>query len=74
MSQASSPTKLPQQEGADWFLVIDPKDGIIHFAYSAELGRSFGHEHIKDAQDAGDAKAKRWVVRPAYAQPVPKKR
>ena len=58
---------LPQSEGADWFLVIDPKEGIVHHAYSADLGRSFGHEHIKDAQMEGEATAKRWVVKPAYA-------
>ena len=60
---------LPQSESADWFLVIDPKEGIVHHAYSAELGRSFGHDHIKDAQIQGEASAKRWVVRPAYAAP-----
>lgn len=58
---------LPQSEGADWFLVIDPKEGIVHHAYTAELGRSLGHDHIKDAQLQGDVTAKRWVVRPAFA-------
>jgi len=57
--------RLPQAEGADFFAVIDPKDGASHYAYSADLGRSFGHEHIKDAMEDPELapKAKRWVVR-----------
>lgn len=65
----AEPTKTPQAEGADWFIVIDPGpdgDGAV-FAYDANLGREFGHDHIKDAQDREDTRAARWVVRPAYA-------
>lgn len=58
--------KLPQSEGADYFIVLDPKEGIVHHAYTADLGRSFGHEHIKDAQLDGVASAARWVVRPLF--------
>lgn len=58
--------KLPQSEGADYFIVLDPKEGIVHHAYTADLGRSFGHEHIKDAQLDGVASAVRWVVRPLF--------
>lgn len=59
--------KLPQSEGADYFIVLDPKEGIVHHAYTADLGRSFGHEHIKDAQLDGVTSAARWVVRPLFA-------
>lgn len=61
--------KLPQAEGADYFIVLDPKEGIVHHTYTADLGRSFGHDHIKDAQHDGVASASRWVVRPVYASP-----
>ncbi|AIJ45536.1 hypothetical protein O987_06965 [Comamonas testosteroni TK102] len=58
--------KLPQSEGADYFIVLDPKEGIVHHTYTADLGRSFGHDHIKDAQLDGVASAARWVVRPLF--------
>lgn len=58
--------KLPQAEGADYFIVLDPKEGIVHHTYTADLGRSFGHDHIKDAQLDGVASAARWVVRPLF--------
>ncbi|MEG1281449.1 MAG: hypothetical protein RSD57_13465 [Comamonas sp.] len=61
--------KLPQAEGADYFLVLDPEDGTVEFAYTADLGRPFGHDHIKDAQEHNE-NANRWVVRPAYTSPV----
>jgi len=63
--------KLPQQEGADWFLVVDSDDGSVPFAYPAELGRGFGHDHIKDAMDDDEraGEAKRWRVVPAFAWP-----
>ena len=65
MSQDKTPSpKLPQSEGADYFIVLDPEEDLVHFTYSADLGRSFGHEHIKDNQEAGRPAAKRWVVRP----------
>lgn len=61
--------KLPQSEGADWFLVLD-EDGVVEIGYTADLGRSFGHEHINDAMQDSQLRhlAKNWVVRPAYSQ------
>lgn len=61
--------KLPQSEGADYFIVLDPKEGIVHHTYTADLGRSFGHDHIKDAQERDSTTAHRWVVRPVFASP-----
>lgn len=61
--------ELPQAEGADYFVILDPEDGTVEFAYSADLGRDFGHEHIKDAQESDNESAHCWVVRPAYAAP-----
>ena len=61
--------ELPQAEGADYFVILDPEDGTVEFAYSADLGRDFGHEHIKDAQERDNESAHCWVVRPAYAAP-----
>lgn len=61
--------KLPQSEGADYFVVLDQEAGTVEFAYTADLGRAFGHDHIKDAQERDSATAHRWVVRPAYASP-----
>ena len=61
--------ELPQAEGADYFVILDPEDGTVEFAYSADLGRDFGHEHIKDAQEHDNESAHCWVVRPAYAAP-----
>lgn len=60
--------KLPQAEGADWFVVLCPRDGVV-LCYDADLGRAFGHEHIKASmEDDLEEFAKDWVVRPAFAQ------
>ena len=64
-------SKLPQAEDADWFLVIDPEDRSVVFGYPAEMGRSFGHDHIKDAMEDRAEFAKRWKVVPAFAAPQP---
>ena len=66
MNHDAQAAKLPQAEGADWFMVMDPGEGLVYHTYGADLGRSFGHEHIKYAQAQGDETAFRWVVRPAY--------
>ena len=66
---AQAEKKLPQSEGADYFVILDQKAGTVEFAYTADLGRSFGHDHIKDAQERDSTTAHRWVVRPAYASP-----
>lgn len=57
--------KLPQQEGADYFVVLN-NDGDVEFAYNAQLGRDFGHDHIKNCQER-DIPVSGWVVRPAFA-------
>lgn len=70
-AQIAATAKLPQSEGADWFVVLCPRDGVV-FCYDADLGRSFGHDHIKDAmEDDRAGLAKNWVVRPAFAQAQP---
>nr|WP_279089138.1 hypothetical protein [Comamonas thiooxydans] len=66
---AKAEKKLPQSEGADYFVILDQKAGTVEFAYTADLGRAFGHDHIKDAQERDSTTAHRWVVRPAYASP-----
>ena len=53
---------LPQGEGADWFLVADKKSGVVHYGYSADLGRDFGHDHIKGLQELGESVANLYVV------------
>lgn len=67
MSDLPKDHRLPQQEGADYFVVLDPEHGE-HFIYDAALGRSFGHEHIKDAQLQPElrSRANKWVVRRAW--------
>jgi hypothetical protein len=52
---------------AGW-LVLDPEGGYEYGCMDPDYGRDFCHDHIKDAQESGIPRARKWVVRESFSR------
>jgi hypothetical protein len=52
---------------AGW-LVLDPEGGYEYGCMDPDIGRDFCHQHIKDAQESGIPRARKWVVRESFSR------
>ena len=52
---------------AGW-LVLDPEGGYEYGCMDPDYGRDFCHDHIKDAQESGIPRARKWVVRESFGR------
>jgi hypothetical protein len=52
---------------AGW-LVLDPDGGYEYGCMDPDYGRDFCHDHIKDAQESGIPRARKWVVRESFSR------
>jgi uncharacterized small protein (DUF1192 family) len=52
---------------AGW-LVLDPDGGYEYGCMDTDIGRDFCHQHIKDAQESGIPRARKWVVRESFSR------
>jgi hypothetical protein len=62
MSKSIKPIKP-----AGW-LVLDPEGGYEYGCMDPDYGRDFCHDHIKDAQESGMPRARKWVVRESFSR------
>ena len=52
---------------AGW-LVLDPDGGYEYGCMDPDIGRDFCHDHIKDAQESDNPRARKWVVRESFSR------
>jgi chromosome segregation ATPase len=50
------------------WLVLDPEGGYEYGCMDPDYGRDFCHDHIKDAQESGIPRARKWVVRESFSR------
>ena len=50
------------------WLVLDPEGGYEYGCMDPDYGRDFCHDHIKDAQESDNPRARKWVVRESFSR------